>query len=315
MPKDRTTVVLHGGFHKTATTHIQGILKRNENYLRRQGTRYVHHRITRKDFTVPVQLNCYVNLGVPRRRKIYDEKLREMTSAFFSSLTEGDPERLILSDENFAGHCGQCVRGGQLYSYSSNFINVFAREIPFRVSEVHLAVRSYADFFAAAYVEFLRSLQSDTRPFRFVSESQMKKNVLGNEPSWISVLQDVKVAFPSAKIVVWRYEDYSKLSQKILANLCGPKVDIGRLKEPKAKKTRPTATGEAVKKLLALYEVGGLPELVEQRVAIQKRFSRDNGWSRYNPWNENEKTLLEAAYAADWDIIRNDARIQTLVTS
>lgn len=313
MLKNRPIVAIHGGFHKTATTHIQGILKRNEKQLLQQGIRYVHHRVTRKNFTVPVQLNCYANLGVPRRRVICDEALREMTSTFFANLTNEGSERLILSDENFAGHCGQCVRGGQLYTYRTDFMNVFAREIPFRVSEVHLAIRSPADFFAAAYVEFLRSQKSDARPFRFVGESQMKKDVLTNKPKWNAVLQDVRLALPSAKIIVWRYEDYRELAKSILTNICGQKADIQKLKEPKATNSRPTASGEAVRRMLDAHSLGGLPQLVEQRVALQEKYSRERGWPRYDPWNKKERETLEASYSSDWKAICNDERFEVLL--
>ncbi len=313
MSKDRTSVIVHGGFHKTATTHIQRILKRNENYLSRKGTCYVQHRKTRKYFTVPVQLNCYLNLGVPRRRKISDGALREMTSKFFADVVKDGTERLVLSDENFAGHCGQCVRGGQYYSYRSDFMSVFAREIPFRVSEIHLAIRSPADFFAAAYVEFLRSIRSDTKPFRFVSERQMKKDVLANRPNWNTVLQDVKVALPSARIVVWRYEDHHELAKQILANLCGPNVDIEKLKDPKSVNSRPTASGQAVRRMQEVHRLGGFPELVEKRVSIQQQFSRERGWSRYDPWNKEEREALELWYSADWKKIRQDERIEVLL--
>lgn len=296
----RTEVILHGGFHKTATTHVQGILKRNENYLARQGVRYAHHRLTRKEFTVPVQLNGYLHLGIPRRRKIDDAGLRAMTTAFFKKLSKGGPDRVILSDENFAGHCGQCVRGGALYTFRHEFMGTFAREIPFVVSEIHLAIRHHADFFAAAYVEFLRSLKANAQASRFVSETDMKRDVLENRPSWADVLADVRDALPSAKIVVWRYEDYRALSDQILTNLCGPKVDISRLKTPKSNNQRPTASGEAVARMLAAHDAGGLAQLVDQRVALQEAHPRGRDWGRYDPWDAAERADLGETYDQDW---------------
>src|SRR6056297_554635 len=96
-------IVLHGGFHKTATSHVQSMLARNSKMLEREGIRYVHHRDTRKRLTVPVQCNVYNALGMDWDPKISDEELREMTGAFLAELCAESPKRLILSDENMAG--------------------------------------------------------------------------------------------------------------------------------------------------------------------------------------------------------------------
>jgi len=308
MPAPELSVIVHGGFHKTATSHIQGILRRNAGHLERRGLRYAHHRETRRDFTVPVQLNGYFHLGIPRRRRIDDAALRALTGAFFQRMAAGAPGRLLISDENLAGHCGHCVRGGELYAFRAEFMQTFAREIPHPVAEVHLAVRGHAEFFAAAYVEFLRSLRRDSRPARFVTEAEMKRDVLARLPSWAEALADVRAAFPAARIFVWRYEDYAAVAGRVLQNLCGAGVDAAKLRAPGGGDRRPTASGEAVARMLKAHAGGGIAALVERRIAIQRAYPRGPDWGRYDPWEPAERAALDAAYARDWDRIRADGR-------
>jgi hypothetical protein len=297
-------VILHGGFHKTGTTHLQRILKRNSGYLARQGVTYVHHRDTRKQLTVPVQLNGYLHLGIQRRRKIDDISLREMTEKFFRQQVGKRTRRLLISDENLPGHCGQCVRGGELYSLRRQFAGTFAREIPYEVAELHLAIRNHADFFAAAYVEFLRSLKRDSASRRFVTEDEMKQGVMQRMPAWFDAISDIKSAFPKTKIVLWRFEEFSELSDRVLANLCGDDVDISKFKKPSADRARPTASGRAVGRLLQIHDRKGLAALVDKRIEIQEAFPTGAKWPRYDPWTPEERSELDAHYRKDWDRIR-----------
>lgn len=312
MPEHRTEVILHGGFHKTATTHIQGILKRNSGYLERHGTRYVHHRQTRKEFTVPVQLNGYFMLDRPHRDKIDTPTMQRQTKSFFKKVGKGARERLLMSDENMAGHCGQCVRHATLYPFRREFVGTFAREIPYRVAEVHLAIRHTADFFASAYIEFLRSMTAKVPFRRFVDEPVLRRQVLENMPSWYDAVSDIRACVPSAKIVVWRYEDYKVNANRIMQNLCGPDVQIDRLKIPKNQKTRPSASSEAMGRMLEIVRNEGIAQMVNQRVDIQNRYRRDQGWGRYDPWTLEERTALTRAYDDDWHRICDDATLTVL---
>ncbi|SLN26189.1 hypothetical protein PEL8287_01217 [Roseovarius litorisediminis] len=304
----RPDLVLHGGFHKTATSHIQSILARNSKFLKREGVLYVHHRDARKRLTVPVQCNAYNAIGMDWDPKISDEELRRLTSGFFDELLDTGAERIILSDENMAGHCGHCVKRGMLYRWRRKLIEVFAAQFPYAVSEVHLGVRNYADFFASAYVEYLRSVQGQW----FVDEPQMRKQVLEVMPSWHNILKSVVTFFPGAKIYVWKYEDFRRIDQKVLANLCGPKVDVAQLKEPKDKNKRPTASGRAVAELLHMIHKDGAKYALEQRVALQEKYPRGPEFGSYDPWLPNERAHLIRIYERDIEDIRANPDLHLL---
>lgn len=301
-------IVLHGGFHKTATSHIQSMLARNAKQLERAGVHYVHHRDMRKRLTVPVQCNVYNKLGMDWDPKISDDELKEMTGAFFDEIAQDGPKRIILSDENMAGHCGHCVKRGVLYRWRRRLIEVFAAQFPNGVNEVHLGVRNYADFFASAYVEYLRSVTGQW----FVDEPKMRRQVMENMPNWHNILKSVVTLFPGAKVVVWRYEDFRRLDTRILANLCGPGVDVSSLKTPKDTNKRPTASGHAVAELLQLIHKDGADAALEQRVALQEAYPRGAEFGSYDPWTAQERAHLTRMYARDLDDIRANPEITVL---
>jgi len=177
---DLPYVVVHGGVHKTATSFIQGRLQRNAGRLRKSGVHYLNHRQVRKEYTFPSQLNGYEKIGLNFKTKVPDADLDTRARAFFGDIGAGPGERIILSDENMPGHSGHCVRSGKLYQRRNTLIPIFAEFIPYPVTEVHLALRNYADFFASTYVEFLRSATGRN----VFPEAQMKRRVLSKVPSW-----------------------------------------------------------------------------------------------------------------------------------
>lgn len=304
----RPTLVLHGGFHKTATSHIQSLLARNAKMLDRAGVHYLHHRDMRKRLTVPVQCNVYTSVGMDWDPKISDAELADMTRAFFDEVLDTKAGRVILSDENMAGHCGHCVKRGVLYRWRRKLIEVFSAQFPYPVSEVYLGVRNYADFFASAYVEYLRSVQGQW----FVDEAIFRRNVLENMPSWHNVLKSIVTLFPEAQVTVWKYEDFRDLDTEILGLLCGPDIDVSKLKEPKDKNKRPTASGRAVAELLALIHSNGAEYALNERVALQEKYPRGKEYGSYDPWTARERAHLTQVYERDIDDIRANPAIRVL---
>lgn len=297
-------VVLHGGFHKTATSYLQSLLQRNRGYLARNDVMYLHHRDVRKNFTVPCQLNAYEKIGVDRKTKIPDAELRQMTHDFFEPVRSTNPSTLIISDENMAGHCGHCVQRGMLYHFRRAFMRSFSNELPFDVSEIYLSVRHYGDFFAAAYGEYLRSATT----FRFVEEEDMKQRLLDRMPSWHLTLTAVAEAFPEAEIKVWRYEDFRDVSNKVLQSMCGGTIDVNHFKHPQSKTVRPSPSHKAMSKFIDLYKTESPEEALLQRQTLETEFPKSDQNPGYHPWSPEEYAKLSLAYKTHWAKIRQNPR-------
>lgn len=308
MGKGEPYVVVHGGVHKTATSYVQSILQRNAGRLRKSGVHYIHHRDTRKDYTYPCQLNGYEKLGMGFRRKVPDDELRKQAMAFFKKVKAKPGERIILSDENMPGHCGQCVRTGELYQRRDTLIPIFAGNIVYPVKEVHLALRDYADFFASAYVEFLRSAKGEN----VFSENQMKRAVLSHVPSWLGFVALVRTSFPDARLILWRHEDFRALSARIIGNLCGPDIDPSELAFPKRSRGRPSASHRAVQVLLSEIERVGGEAALARRVEIQDKYPRGPDYPGYDPWTSQERAHLSRIYDKDIAEIRRTLDVEFL---
>ncbi len=309
MPARPPEVVLHGGVHKTATSHIQSILQRNAGRLRKSGVHYVHHREMRKEYTVPIQLNGYEKIGMDFQPKVTDDELVNLANAFFAKIGAGPGERIVLSDENMAGHSGHCVKRGLIYRWRQMLLPIFAHHIPHPVIEIHLAIRNYPDFFASAYVEFLRSASGE----KVVSEESMKRAVLSNLPSWKGLIDLTLETFPEAQLFLWRYEDFRALSDTVIANLCGPQVDVGTLASPKRKRGRPSASHRAVQELLIEIERNGGDAALARRVEIQEAYPRGPEFPGYDPWSKHERAHLTRLYEKDVAAIASRPRV-TLLT-
>lgn len=308
MPASTPEVVIHGGVHKTATSHIQSILQRNAGRLRKSGVHYVHHRVTRKEYTVPVQLNGYEKIGMDFEPKVTDAELAEKARAFFAKVDAGPDERIILSDENMPGHSGHCVKRGLLYRWRNMLLPLFAQHIPHPVTEVHLALRNYPDFFASTFVEFLRSASGE----KVITEERMKRNVLSNLPSWKGLVDLTLDCFPDARVIVWRHEDFHALSQAVIANLCGPDVDIATLATPKRKRGRPSASHRAVREILIEIERNGGEAALAKRAEIQDAYPRGPDFPGYDPWTPQERSHMTRLYDRDLADIASRQRVTLL---
>ncbi len=303
-------VVLHGGFHKTASTYLQRILQRNKNFMDKRGVYYVPHREMREQFTVPCQRNAHQHTGFPRKKFVDDETLREITRKFFDPIVERAPDRLILSDENLAGHCGNCIKFGRLYRFKDAFMMVSAREIPFPVREVHLSVRNYADFFAAAYVEYFRSIRADSSS-PMLAYSMVDK-VITRFPMWNGVIDRVKTYFPHAQIYIWAFEDFRKnpmMATQILSNISGPAIDVSKFRSPKEQNPRPTASQRAVDEIQNLMLSDGVQAAVDARRTIQEKYPRNAMNPGFDPWSEWERGHLTNLYAKDLLRLAKDPRV------
>ncbi|MEI4195851.1 hypothetical protein [Roseovarius sp. E0-M6] len=311
MDGDLPYVVVHGGVHKTATSFIQGRLQRNAGRLRKSGVHYLNHRQVRKEYTFPSQLNGYEKIGLNYKTKVPDADLDTRARAFFGDIGAGPGERIILSDENMPGHSGHCVRSGKLYQRRNTLIPIFAEFIPYPVTEVHLALRNYADFFASTYVEFLRSATGRN----VFPEAQMKRRVLSKVPSWARFIDLVQKSFPDAELILWRHEDFRDLSQRILANLCGPDIDVADLAVPQRNRGRPSASHRAVQEILIEIERSGGETALAKRVEIQEAFPRGPEFPGYDPWEPSERAHLSRVYDQDIETIRKKTGVQFLEPS
>ncbi|MEL7282632.1 MAG: glycosyltransferase family 2 protein [Pseudomonadota bacterium] len=308
----KTRAVLHGGFHKTATTFLQRLLEDNDAWLGSQSVYVVPHLKLRKHITFPSQLDAYRKLKIWRRTRFSEDELQEFQDAFFKDPLKARPARMILSDENLPGLPAHCVTTGKLYQHRRAFFEAFARRMPLPITDAFFAVRNYADFFASSYVEYLRAATPTTSGFMDTPE-MMRRNVFGSLPNWSRVFDDFEAAFPGVRIHVWRFEDFRALTPQILQAFCGEGVDVSKFKPPKERNARPSASARAVGELVLTSELEGAGAMAERAKSVQDMYPQGDDYERYDPWTAQERAHLTALYDRDWQALCADERFVTLV--
>jgi len=296
-------VVLHGGFHKTATSHLQGVLLRNTNHLAKRGVMYIHHRQVRKNLTLPCQRNANLHAGLSPVPRITDEVLREMTTSLFAPVEHVKPNTLILSDENLYGHCAHVARKGALYHFRKRFVRNFVREVPYDITDVFLSIRNYPEFFSAAYTEYLRSAKGLNAAERFVDIEDTMARVLDNPPSWVKLINFASKWFPKAKVHIWRFEDFRSVSPHVIQLMCGDSIQYEKLRMPKEKEKRPSPSAKAMQEFFRVRHSKGIKEALSARLEIETQYPKNNSSDSFQPWSQEDHAVLSNLYDQHWEDI------------
>lgn len=302
-------IALHAGFHKTATTFMQSVLEGNAKNLLRDGTEVVSHQHLRSKYTRAAQNYAYGQIGINKTTSISQAEFETAATNFFAGMEhDGSTRRLLLSEENVMGHPGQCALPGLLYRFPKRFATCFAEGLPYPVTEIFVSIRNYADFFSACYVEFLRSASED----RFIPPEIMRYKVMGNMPSWISLIELVQECFPNARITVWRYEDFRPLSSMIFARMALAKVH-NKKRAKSDSILRVTASQQAVDQMLKVFIEEGPGAAIEAFRQLQFLEQSDVASARFDPWSQKERAHLTRIYNKDWQALCNASWVETLV--
>lgn len=298
-------ILLHCGFHKTGTTYVQNKLWENRRLLAAHGIKYVRHRHTRKHFTVPYQLNAREKLGIDYKTKIGDAELAAIRGEFFAGHVGTEHPFALISDENFLGHAGDVARYGGLYRFRRAFLDALATQIEGEDSvesvRIFCCIRNYADFFAASYSEYLRSAKAEN----FEAPEVMKERVFEKRPSWVSLLKSMRSRLPGAEIVVWRYEDFRAVTDRVFEALCMGRVPGAHLKEPSDGKPRPSASAEALRAFFDIVAARGAKAAFAARRNLELQFPKNPGSPGFDPWTADERMAVNADYPRHWERIRS----------
>jgi hypothetical protein len=280
--------VLHVGFQKAAAAQIQQALRHSDKKLEKRGVHYVHLRDLRK--------------------KLGSQITQAETSAvakFFSNVRRRDPKRLILSDENLLGPFNHCVRTGRLYQHQSPFISQFASEVPFPIREVHIAIQNYADFFAAAYVQYIRALKPHNT--NFITSRTTCLRVFDHLFGWPDVIDTLTTYFPDAQIFIWRHEDFKAhpdLAAGVLNNLVGEVMEPDPFRIKAVSSNRGTFSGQAMAVLEQLALTHGVGALVSARKEIRSNYPTGVDRPEFDPFLTWEKSHLDNLLQSGVDLLR-----------
>jgi hypothetical protein len=202
---------------------------------------------------------------------------------------------MVLSEENLIGNNSRVIDCSGFYPNARRRLAVLARALPQEPCEVMLALRSYAGLYTSAYGEWLRK-GGRYRPF----DQTLKQQFITEAGGWPGLVADIRAAFPTARLTVWDFDDWSDLEPMVLARMVGPAAhNLSTLTE----RPRAGLSSRTVAALAEAAATGTPPDAVTAHRLIAT-YPKGRDHPAFDPWTAGEHALLAARYAADLALIR-----------
>ena len=277
---------IHVGAHKTATTFIQKVLRANRETLSRHGVKYIPMQNVRKNLTRKILAHKY--RGASRSSTVHG--IREYIDERFT----GEYETLVISDENLIGSCREIYRRSDLYPGAAGRLQLLADALQVYDINIFICVRDYVDFFPSAYCEYLR--HNDFIRF--------EKFLGGIDPKgeyWAKLVSDITGVFGNSNTHVWRYEDFRRGVNRVMADLISSD-DVTLLYD--IDDARPSMSDLSMRALYKLDEALAPAETRKLVKVVTSAFPKNEEYEGYSPWNDRQRLLWATKYKNEVDIIQ-----------
>lgn len=270
-------IVLHLGAHKTASTYLQRRMQTHEDVLAEHGVFYRGPPDLRVGFPKSVigRLMQPNPLGMAARNAILEGR-------------SVGAQRIVISEENLLGNLMNVPTG--FYRRPGRILRPAVSELRGADVTVLLSVRAYSTFYPSLYGQMLRARVS-TR-FR-----DLKQKFLQQRRGWPAMVADLMAKMPKeASLRLWKYEDFGEIRRTLYAELAGEAAaqKIKSVQHHNLPGPSTRAIQEIDKKLVAGERLE--PSEVE---AIYRSFSKREGHAAFDPWEDQERTLLDERYKRD----------------
>ena len=292
---------LHVGAHKTATTYIQDTLAFNRDASAGAGVAFWPRETVRP-----------LVHAIIRQRKEAPRTTLARAKAYFSP-SENDPVARLrnlfsgrfdvtISDENLLGEAKDSFEGA-LYPNARAQLITLKAALPETRLEILVALRSYDVFLSSLYAEALRN-GATIRP---EDAKSAQARVAGEWPRLIAAIRDT---FPSARLVVWSYEDFGHLENDILAQLSG--LDGASLNKRNGAQATLKPSIKAIETYLRDAPQMDWEDRMVHKRALNARYPQPGPSSRFTLWTAEEAATLSQRYAKDVESIKSRGDVEFL---
>lgn len=290
-----TDLVIHAGVHKTATTHLQGMLRRFEGKLNAADVSYWDPKRIRhggKDIAHHLQLEK----GDPAQA--------------IAAMAEGR-QRLLISEENILRmpHQMSTKKSRRLYARGHWDLRSLAFLLPDQPITLAISLRDYASFFRSLYTQaLLGGFFTSFEDFIAMSSYDVS--------SWPDLIERLHNLDAVERIVVWRYEDYNALLGPIVRTLVGADIPLA----PRKQGTPHVGLSRKAVEVLMLHQEKDPGEnrrkhKIPRRPiaeAVRQEFPAGETYPKYDPWLALELEVSRNRYAADLAQIEGMAKVEML---
>jgi hypothetical protein len=277
---------LYLGAHKTATTHLQGILLANRDRLAAHQVVLSAPQDVRKEWLPEFFRYCAGTGDAP------DAGLaKELRSIAPSS------GLWILTEENIAGVCNDLAFKPGIYPEAAGRIACLARLFPEAGLSLFFSLRSYDSFYRSAYTEVVRN--RGYVPFEeFYDEGRFSGN------SWVETVRRFQRTLPQERITLWKFEDFRELIPRLVSLLTGIGDVQGLLDAYKPVTTRPSLSRKTIDILKDLHPVLSRKESLALVERINRIYPVGRGWPEFRPFSPEKEAGFQQQYTRDIEAIK-----------
>ena len=291
MSSTKKTICLHLGAHKTASTFLQHSLIENKVDIEECDVRLY----TPKELRQPKGVSP--SLGQAFQKK--DSSSKTAFNKSFEKLISQTPQsRIVLSEENFLGFCGDIAHSSRLYKNAEFRLNMLKHASAMHEVELCVCIRSMKSFLPSIYCQHLRHTN------KIQNFNEFSENFSYGEPHWYDLIMRIHEIFKGCQITVWDYDDArSEIHLKrVMAEIIRNENTIDF--QLKKSIINPSINAKGIEALNLFSSL-----LSHSEMSYFKKFL-DSGmkWDKpckFDPWSQLEKSQLDTLHKQDIELIKN----------
>lgn len=280
---------VHVGAHKTATTHLQGVLDILSSDLNGPDMKLLPMAITRPAGRAAAQRGGL--RGIARMRETIQMKI---THAPRLERAATDTRLAVLSEEDLLGWTRDLFED-EFYPRLDG-LDLCATVSRGSKLKIYLSIRDYPALLQSAFFEVLKASPQAPEMLKDCVAS-----LISGQSGWVRLAERICARTPDAELFFWQQEDYGKDPQTIVEHLLGRTLPP----LPKVPRSRVTATPNAY----------AMPQIARLDPAMPEhdRIKRVEDICARNPRYEGpdvevispqDRAALSARYAQDLAVLR-----------
>jgi len=300
--KQKSSICLHLGYHKTASTYFQIRLRNNLKKLNSKGIHLYEPSTLRHNGFLKSFHRARKLISRPGHMKKL-QKLKE------ELIDQSSYEHIIFSEENLLGFTNDPYKWGKFYPRNKSAANLLNRLFKEHDHTITIGIRDIAQQLTACYVETVK------RKSEFITFEEFMKSLSFKKLNWTSLIKQVCKGLPNAKKITIYTQEALKDEQK--------KFQVfDSLTYVDTKKMLPHLSPAAINQSPPASYLDLLPKLVdsnlhpEDLLGITSFLSNRYRWhdkEKYDPFSQDIKDQLEKSYVSDLESIpKLDPRIELL---
>lgn len=279
-----TQINLYLGAHKTATTHLQGLLVANRERLLARQVALSAPEDVRKDWLPKFLKYCNGNnAGNPGKGRPIVRELRALLP---------EQKLWILTEENIAGVPNNLALRPGIYPFAGKRIQALGQLFKNASMTLFFSLRSYDSFYRSAYSEVVRN--RGYIPFQeFYDEARFAKN------SWVDTVRGFHEALPQENIVLWQYEHFRTLVPQLVRLLTGLEEVDELISAYAPETTRPSLSQKTMDILGDLHPVLTREESKQLVERINQAYPVDEVHAAAKPFTAEQEAAFRRRYEDD----------------